>query len=132
MKLTALALAMAAAARLAEFHPYEQASAASPQVQPAQTQPPAAAGQQEPRRRREVSAEERAKIEAALPAKALAAPRSAEALVFDRQVNYGARVDSLRQPRDAVDGREDRGVHATLSSEPGRSPRPPAAYDAVF
>ena len=140
MKLTALALAMAVAAALAEFHPYEQASAASAQVQPAQTQPPAAAGQQEPRRRREVSAEERAKIEAALPAKALARPKKPrKLLVFDRQGIYNGRQygghASIPHANLAAQlmGEKTGAFTATLSSEPGAiSAANLQQYDAVY
>lgn len=140
MKLTALALAMAAAAALAEFHPYEQAPAAAAQVQPAQTQPPAAAGQQEPRRRREVSAEERAKIEAALPAKALARPKKPrKLLVFDRQGIYNGRQygghASIPHANLAAQlmGETTGAFTATLSSEPGAiSAANLQQYDALY
>jgi type 1 glutamine amidotransferase len=140
MKLTALALAMVVAAALGEFHPYEQASAAPAQVQPAQTQPPAAAGQQEPRRRREVSAEERAKIEAALPAKALARPKKPrKLLVFDRQGIYNGRQygghASIPHANLAAQlmGEKTGAFTATLSSEPGAiSEANLQQYDAVY
>ena len=73
--------------------PHECAPAAQSPAPAAQPQAPTAAGQaQEPRRRREVSPEERAKIEVALPAKAPATPRkSRKLLVFDRQGIYNGR-----------------------------------------
>ncbi len=49
-----------------------------------------AAGETQVRRRREVTPDERARIEAAIPAKAPAAPQKPRRLlVFDRNVNYG-------------------------------------------
>jgi type 1 glutamine amidotransferase len=89
MKSTVLAFATCAAAFAA--HPLELASTSQAQAPAAQTPPPAgqapaASGQPQQPRRREVSAEDRAKIEAALPAKALASPRKPrKLLVFDRQ-----------------------------------------------
>ena len=92
MNLRVLALAIAPATLVAA-NPLRHV-AGQAQVPAAQLPAPAgqaAAGQtQEPRRRREVSPEERAKIEAALPAKAVATPKKPrKLLIFDRQVNYG-------------------------------------------
>ena len=85
MRLTLFVLMSAVAGTIAagnESTPMQAPAAAS------QTQP-AAAPAQEPRRRREVSPEERAKIEAALPAKAPALPKKPrKLLVFDRQGIY--------------------------------------------
>ena len=137
MKLTALALATAAAATLVATHPHRaRVAAAQAQAQPAPPQPTAAAGQaQEPRRRREVSPEERAKIEAALPAKALAAPKKPrKLLVFDGQVNYGGHA-SIPHANLAMQlmGEKTGAFTATLSSEPGAlAPANLQQYDAVY
>ncbi len=94
------------------------------------------AGQaQEPRRRREVSAEERAKIEAALPVKAVAVPKKPrKVLIFDRQVNYGGHA-SIPYANLAMQliGERTGAFTATLSSEPGAiAPANLQQYDAVY
>jgi type 1 glutamine amidotransferase len=141
MKPEALALAAAAAFTLVAANPHEYATAAQAQVQAAQTQAPtgqaqgAAAQTPEPRRRREVSPEERAKIEAALPQKALAVPkRPRKLLVFDRQVNYGGHA-SIPYANLAMQlmGEKTGAFTATLSSEPGAlAPGNLQQYDAVY
>lgn len=79
-----------------------------------------AAGQTEqPRRRREVSPEERKKIEAAIPAKAPAVPqRPRRLLVFDRNVNYGGHA-SIPYANLAMQlmGERTGSFEATLSSD---------------
>ena len=129
-----LTLVIATAAMLAAANPHEFAPAA--QAQPAPPQPTAPAGQaQEPRRRREVSPEDRAKIEAALPAKALAAPRKPrKLLVFDWQVNYGGHA-SIPYANLAMQlmGEKTGAFTATLSSEPGAlAAANLQQYDAVY
>ena len=94
------------------------------------------AGQaQEPRRRREVSAEERMKIEAALPVKAVAVPKKPrKVLIFDRQVNYGGHA-SIPYANLAMQlmGERTGAFTATLSSEPGAiAPANLQQYDAVY
>src|SRR5687768_6523379 len=93
MKISVFALATAAAVILTAAVSHERATAAQTPAPAAQPQAPTAAGQnQEPRRRREVSPEDRAKIEAALPAKAPATPRKPrKLLVFDRQGIYNGK-----------------------------------------
>ena len=96
----------------------------------------AAAGQtQEPRRRREVSPEERAKIEAALPARAVATPKKPrKLLIFDRQVNYGGHA-SIPYANLAMQlmGEKTGAFTATVSSEPGAiAPANLQQYDAVY
>jgi len=94
------------------------------------------AGQaQEPRRRREVSAEERMKIEAALPVKAVAVPKKPrKVLIFDRQVNYGGHA-SIPYANLAMQlmGERTGAFTATLSSEPGAiAPANLQQYDALY
>jgi type 1 glutamine amidotransferase len=111
MNLPALALATAAAAVLA------------------------ASQTQEPRRRREVTPEERSRIEAALPVKALAAPRKPrKLLVFDRQVNYGGHA-SIPYANLAMQlmGEKTGAFTTTQSSEPGAiAPANLQQYDAIY
>ena len=112
MNLPALALATAAAAVLVAAH---------------QTQ--------EPRPRRAVTPEERTRIEAALPGKALAVPKKPrKLLVFDRQVNYGGHA-SIPYANLAMQlmGEKTGAFTATLSSEPGAiAPANLQQYDAVY
>ena len=92
-------------------------------------------GQTQPRRRREVTPEERSKIEAALPAKAPATPkRPRKLLVFDRQVNYGGHA-SIPYANLAMQlmGEKTGAFTATLSSEPGAlAPANLQQYDAIY
>ena len=137
MNRRALALAIAAATLVAA-NPHGDV-AGQAQVPAAQAPAPAgqtAAGQtQEPRRRREVSPEERAKIEAALPAKAVATPKKPrKLLVFDRQVNYGGHA-SIPYANLAMQlmGEKTGAFIATVSSEPGAiAPANLQQYDAVY
>jgi type 1 glutamine amidotransferase len=101
----------------------------------------AAAGQtQEPRRRREVSPEDRARIEAALPAKAFAAPKKPrKLLVFDRQGIYNGRPygghASIPHGNLAAQlmGEKTGAFTATVSSEPAAiSAANLRQYDAVY
>lgn len=95
---------------------------------------------QEPRRRREVPPDERAKIEAALPPKALAAPKKVrKLLIFDRQVIYNGRQygghASIPHGNLALQlmGEKTGAFTATLSSEPGAiSTANLQQYDAVY
>jgi type 1 glutamine amidotransferase len=141
MRRAILAVAAAAAATLAAAGSHERALAAQPQAPAAQAPAPAASGQaQEPRRRREVSPEDRAKIEAALPAKAPAAPkRPRKLLVFDRQGVYNGRLygghASIPHGNLAAQllGERTGAFTATLSSEPGAiSEANLRDYDAVY
>jgi hypothetical protein len=132
----ALVLATAAGAMLVGADPHDYASAAQAQVPAVQTERPAAPGPtREPRRRREVSPEERAKIEAALPAEAPAVPgKPRKLLVFDRQVNYGGHA-SIPHANLAMQlmGEKTGAFTVTLSSEPGAlAPASLRQYDAVF
>jgi type 1 glutamine amidotransferase len=99
-----------------------------------QTQAPATQTQ-EPRRRREVTPEERAKIEAALPAKAPATPRKARRLlIYDRNVNYGGHA-SIPHANLAMQlmGEKTGAFAATLSSDPAAlEPASLRQFDAVF
>jgi type 1 glutamine amidotransferase len=149
MKLTTRALVFAAAAACATAQdPGEalasgQTQGSAVQSQPAagQTQGPAvqpqpAAGQPQPaRRRREVTPEERAMIEAALPAKALATPRQPrKLLVFDRQVNYGGHA-SIPYANLAMQlmGERTGAFTATHSSDPAAiAPSNLQQFDAVY
>ncbi|MGB2714652.1 MAG: ThuA domain-containing protein [Vicinamibacterales bacterium] len=144
MKGFTLVIAVAAMWAAADLH--ERAPAVQAQVQAAQT--PAPTGQSqgapgqtpEPRRRREVSAEDRAKIEAALPAKAPATPRKVrKLLVFDRQGIYNGRLygghASIPHANLAAQlmGEKTGAFTATLSSEPGTiSAANLQQYDAVY
>jgi type 1 glutamine amidotransferase len=141
MRISALALTAAAAVVLTAAAPHERTAAAQTPAPATQPQASGAAGQtQEPRRRREVSAEERAKIEAALPAKAPATPRKArKLLVFDRQGIYNGRPygghASIPYANLAVQlmGERTGAFTATLSSEPGAiSAANLQQYDAVY
>jgi type 1 glutamine amidotransferase len=135
MKATAIVLVWAAAATLAAGSaPFEsQAPATASQTQGAsvQTQPP---------RRREVTPEDRAKIEAALPAKALASPKKPrKLLVFDRQGIYNGRQygghASIPHGNLAAQlmGEKTGAFVATLSSEPGAiAAANLKQYDAVY
>jgi type 1 glutamine amidotransferase len=162
MKLTALALVFGTAAtfqyleagarvaaevgsqRRAQLGYMDQAQGAPSQTPapPAAGQPQGApglaqgaAGQTPPRRRREVTPEERAQIEAALPAKALAKPQKPrKLLVFDRQVNYGGHA-SIPYANLAMQlmGEKTGAFTATLSSEPTAiAPSNLQQYDAVY
>ena len=91
-----------------------------------QTPTPTATPTQAPRPRREVTPEDRAKIEAALPAKALARPKKPrKLLVFDRQGIYNGRQygghGSIPHANLAAQlmGEKTGAFTATLSSEPG-------------
>ena len=93
---------------------------------------------QEPRRR-EVSPEDRAKIEAALPAKALASPKKPrKLLVFDRQGIYNGATAATPRFRYAnlamqLMGEKTGAFTATLSSEPGAlAAANLQQYDAVY
>jgi hypothetical protein len=98
-----------------------QTQGAGGQTQAGQGQTQDAAGQaQPPRRRREVTPEERAMIEAALPAKAPAVPKKPRRLlVYDRQVGYGGHA-SIPYANLAMQlmGEKTGSFTATLSSEP--------------
>jgi type 1 glutamine amidotransferase len=75
---------------------------------------------QQPRRRREVTPEERARIEAALPARAPAVPRKARRLlVFDLNVGYGGH-SSIPYANLAMQlmGERTGSFEATVSSDP--------------
>ena len=95
---------------------------------------------QEPRRRREVSPEDRAKIEAALPAKALAAPKKPrKLLVFDRQGIYNGKQygghASIPHGNLAAQlmGEKTGAFTATLASEPAAiSAANLQQYDALY
>jgi type 1 glutamine amidotransferase len=135
---------IAVAAAWAAVHPHEYAFAIHAQTPAAQApagQAQGAAGQaQEPRRRREVSPEERAKIEAALPAKALVPPKKPrKLLVFDRQGVYNGKPygghASIPHANLAAQllGEKTGAFTATLSSEPGAiSAANLQQYDAVY
>src|SRR5688500_20215411 len=126
MRLSVFALTTAAAVILTAAGPPERATAAQTPAPAARPQAPTAAGQaQEPRRRREVSPEDRARIEAALPAKALAVPKKPrKLLVFDRQGIYNGKQygghGSIPHANLAVQlmGEKTGAFTATLSSEP--------------
>ena len=141
MRISVFALTTAAAVILTAAGPHERATAAQTPAPAAQPQAPPAAGQaQEPRRRREVSPEERAKIEVALPAKAPATPRkSRKLLVFDRQGIYNGKPygghASIPHANLAVQlmGEKTGAFTATLASEPGAiSAANLQQYDAVY
>ena len=141
MRISVSALAAAAAAVLTAAGPHGRAVAAQTPAPAVQTPAPAAAAAtQEPRRRREVSAEDRAKIEAALPAKALAVPKTPrKLLVFDRQGVYGGKQygghASIPHANLAVQlmGEKTGAFTATLSSEPGAiSAANLQQYDALY
>ena len=120
MKLKAVALAMIAASTLAA----------------AQT----AQAPQQPRPRREVTPEDRAKIEAALPAQALTRPKKPrKLLVFDRQGIYNGRPYGGHASIPHANlmaqlmGEKTGAFTATLSSEPAAiSAANLQQYDAVY
>ena len=99
-----------------------------------------AAAQTQPARRREVSPEDRTKIEAAVPAKALARPKKPrKLLVFDRQGIYNGKQygghGSIPHANLAAQlmGEKTGAFTATLSSEPGAiSEANLQQYDAVY
>ena len=141
-----MTVVIAVAAMLAAAHVPEPAPVVHAQTPAAQTSVPAGQAQgapgqtPEPRRRREVSPEERAKIEAALPAKAPATPRKVrKLLVFDRQGIYNGRLygghASIPHANLAAQlmGEKTGAFTATLSSEPGTiSAANLQQYDAVY
>jgi type 1 glutamine amidotransferase len=94
-----------------------------------------AEGQTQQRRRREVTPEERAKIEAALPAKAHATPKKArKLLVYDRNVNYGGHA-SIPYANLAAQlmGEKTGSFTATLSSDAAALEATSLKqYDAVY
>jgi type 1 glutamine amidotransferase len=141
MRISVFALTTAAAVILTAAGLHERATAAQTPAPAVQPQPPTAAGQaQEPRRRREVSPEDRAKIEAALPAKAPATPRKPrKLLVFDRQGIYNGKQygghASIPHANLALQlmGEKTGAFTATLSSEPGAiSAAHLQQYDALY
>ena len=135
MKATAIVLVWAGAVTIAaggaRFEAQAPATVSQTQGTAAQPQPP---------RRREVSPEDRTKIEAALPAKALARPKKPrKILVFDRQGIYNGRQygghASIPHANLAAQlmGEKTGAFTATLSSEPGAiSPANLQQYDAVY
>ena len=135
MKATAIVLVWAGAVTIAAGGaPFEaQAPATVSQTQGTAAQP-------QPPRRREVSPEDRTKIEAALPAKALARPKKPrKILVFDRQGIYNGRQygghASIPHANLAAQlmGEKTGAFTATLSSEPGAiSTANLQQYDAVY
>jgi type 1 glutamine amidotransferase len=135
MKVTATVLVWVAAATLAAAGaPFEaQAPATASQTQGAAAQAP------QPRRR-EVSPEDRTKIEAAVPAKALARPKKPrKLLVFDRQGIYNGKQygghGSIPHANLAAQlmGEKTGAFTATLSSEPAAiSAANLQQYDAVY
>jgi type 1 glutamine amidotransferase len=143
MKMTVafVVAALGASARLFGPAPAVHAQAPAAQSPPPGGQASGAAGQTtEPRRRREVSPEERAKIEAALPATAVATPRKPrKLLVFDRQGIYNGKQygghASIPHANLAVQlmGERTGAFTATLSSEPGAiSAANLQQYDALY
>ena len=135
MKATPLVLVWAAAATLAAGSaPFDA------QTPAAAGQTPGGAAQIQQPRRREVSPEDRAKIEAALPAKALATPKkSRKLLVFDRQGIYNGKPygghASIPHANLAAQlmGERTGAFTATLSSEPAAiSAANLQQYDAVY
>jgi type 1 glutamine amidotransferase len=136
MKLTAFVLTLAVAATLAAGNESSSIQAPAPAGQPQAAAAPA----QEPRRRREVSPEDRAKIEAALPAKALATPKKPrKLLVFDRQGIYNGKQygghGSIPHANLAAQlmGEKTGAFTATLASDPGAiSAANLEQYDAVY
>jgi type 1 glutamine amidotransferase len=127
MKLTARALLFAAAATFALGQESSEAGGLRPPESPQGTagqapSAPRAATDQAPqvRRRREVSPEDRAKIEAAIPAKAPAVPKKPRRLlVFDLNVNYGGHA-SIPYANLAMQlmGEKTGSFAATVSSDP--------------
>ena len=144
MKLMTLAFAAAAitgALHLAGPQPARHAQAPAVQATPPPAgQAPATGQTAAPRRRREVSPEERARIEAALPAKALAAPKKArKLLIFDRQGIYNGKQygghGSIPHANLAVQlmGERTGAFTAALASEPDAiSTANLQQYDAVY
>jgi type 1 glutamine amidotransferase len=135
----ALIVAAAAACVLADQARAQPAAAMSPEAggTPGVTAATAqgTTGQPPARRRREITPEERARIEAALPARAPAVPRKPRRLlVFDRNVNYGGHA-SIPYANLAIQlmGERTGSFAATVSSdsavfEPSRL----AQFDAIF
>jgi type 1 glutamine amidotransferase len=136
MKITARALVFGAAATIAVGHESTQAGGLRPPEPPhavaedslawgraltrtSQTQGTASPAQ-EVRKRREVTPEERAKIEAAIPAKAPAVPKKPRRLlVFDLNVGYGGHA-SIPYANLAMQlmGEKTGSFAATISSDP--------------
>jgi type 1 glutamine amidotransferase len=130
MRITARTLVFAAAAACAvDFSYAAQTPAAPNQTQGAAGQTP------EVRRRREVTPEERARIEAAIPAKAPAVPKKPrKLLVYDRNVAYGGHA-SIPYANLAMQlmGEKTGSFTATLSSDPAAlEPASLAQFDAVY
>ncbi len=134
MTATAIVLVWAAATLAAVSAPFDAqapATASQTQAAPAQTQQP---------RRREVSPEDRTKIEAAIPAKALARPKKArKLLVFDRQGIYNGKQygghGSIPHANLAARlmGEKTGAFTATLASDPGAiSAANLEQYDAIY
>jgi hypothetical protein len=138
MRISVFAVTTAVAVILTAAGPHERAIAAQTPAPTAQA--PAAAQAQETRRRREVSPEERARIEAALPATAPATPRKPrKLLVFDRQGIYNGKQygghASIPHANLAVQlmGEKTGAFTATLSSEPAAiSAANLQQYDALY
>ena len=135
MKARAIVLVSAVAATLAAGSaPFEAQAPATA------SQAPGAAAQAQPPRRREVSPEDRTKIEAALPAKAPARPKKPRKLfIFDRQGIYNGRQygghASIPHANLAAQlmGEKTGAFTATVSSEPGAiSEANLQQYDAVY
>jgi type 1 glutamine amidotransferase len=95
-----------------------------------------AAGEtQDVRQRREITAEERAKIEAAIPAKAPAVPQKPRRLlVFDRNVGYGGHASILyANLAMRLMGERTGSFGATVSSDPAvLEPASLRQFDAVY
>lgn len=136
-----LTLVMAGAAMMMAARAQQTAVAAQAPAPAVSPPAPAAPGQtQQPRRRRDVSPEERAKIESALPAKALAVPKKPrKLLVFDRQGIFNGKLygghPSIPHANLAVQlmGEKTGAFTATLSSDPGAiSAANLQQYDAVY
>jgi type 1 glutamine amidotransferase len=109
---------VAGAREAAERRPDRPMAVNAPEMAGLQAAP---AGQAQPvRRRREITPEERAKIEAALPAKALAVPQKPRRLlVFDLNVGYGGHA-SIPYANLAMQlmGERTGSFEATVSSDP--------------
>ena len=138
MKRTVIALVSAAAATVAVAQQSSSAQATqapAPATQGTVAPAQGAEGQTQQRRRREVTPEERAKIEAALPAKAHATPKKArKLLVYDRNVNYGGHA-SIPYANLAAQliGEKTGSFTATLSSDPAALEAASLKqYDAVY
>jgi type 1 glutamine amidotransferase len=138
MKRIVIALVSAAAATVAVAQHSSSAQATqapAPATQGTAAPAQGAEGQTQQRRRREVTPEERAKIEAALPAKAHATPKKArKLLVYDRNVNYGGHA-SIPYANLAAQlmGEKTGSFTATLSSDPAALEATSLKqYDAVY